>query len=111
MATKHRGKAAQAAWAAKQGEKLTRARENYKPDAAIREAEADEGWVLEQAAKRKRAPGAGRKPLAASPDDPTQRQDVTMPASLWDRARALGNGNASAGIRIALDAKKMPSSK
>lgn len=103
-----RGKAAQAAYAKKQGEKMIRARGNWNPDAAKREAEADEAWVLEQAAKRKRAPGAGRKPLAASPDDPTQRQDVTMPASLWARARELGDGNASAGIRIALDAKKMP---
>jgi len=59
MATKHRGKAAQAAWAAKQGEKLTRARESFNPEAATREAEADEAWVLEQAAKRKRAPGGG----------------------------------------------------
>ena len=50
---------------------------------------------------RKRAPGGGRKPLAA-PDDPTERQDVTMPASYWAKARALGDGNASAGIRVAL---------
>ena len=52
-------------------------------------------------AKRKRAPGGGRKPLA-SPDDPTERQDVTMPASLWVKARKLGDGKASVGIRIAL---------
>ena len=52
-------------------------------------------------APRKRAPGAGRKPLA--PDDPTERQDVTMPASYWAKARTLGDGNASAGIRVALD--------
>lgn len=53
-------------------------------------------------APRKRAPGGGRKPLAST-DDPTQRQDVTMPASYWAKARELGDGNASAGIRVALD--------
>lgn len=65
------------------------------------EAQADEAWV------RKRAPGAGRKSLAG-PDDPTIEQAVTMPASLWAKARELG-GTASAGIRLALNAKKMPS--
>lgn len=59
-------------------------------------------------AKRKRAPGGGRKPLSAAPDDPTERQDVTMPASYWAKARTLGDGNASAGIRAALTRADTP---
>lgn len=101
MATKHRGKAAQAKYAAKQGEKIARARANFNMESSMRDADRDHEYVLEQAAKRKRAPGGGRKPLAST-DDPTQRHDVTMPVSLWDKARELGDGNASAGIRRAL---------
>lgn len=97
----NRGKAAQAIHARKLGDKINRARENFSPEKNNREAEADEAWVLEQAAKRKRAHGGGRKPLATA-DDPTERQDVTMPASLWAKARELGNGKASVGIREAL---------
>lgn len=54
------------------------------------------------APKRKRAPGAGRKPL--SDREPTGRHAVTMPDSYWEASRDLGDGNVSAGIRKALEA-------
>jgi len=97
MATKHRGKAAQAAWAAKQGEKLIRARENWNPDAATREAVADEAWVLAHA-----KPARLGRPVTAP--EPRRSRQIMLSDSELAIARRLGNGNASAGIRAALDA-------
>lgn len=50
---------------------------------------------------RKRAPGGGRKPL--DPNDPTRREQITMPESYWAKAKQVGDGNTSRGIRRALD--------
>lgn len=96
MATKHRGKAAQAAWAAKQGEKIQRARANYDPDAATREAERDHEYVLDQAAARR---PLGRPVTAPAPRKPRQ---VMLSDAEADTARRLGDGNLSEGVRKAL---------
>ena len=45
--------------------------------------------------------GAGRKQL--SPDCATVYIDISLPADLHNKARRIGNGNISEGIRIALD--------
>ncbi len=96
MATKHRGKAAQAKYAAKQGEKIQRARQNWDGDAATREAERDHEWVLEQAAKRR---PVGRPTITGETLKVVQ---VRLTTDQIATARRLGNGNASAGIRRAL---------
>lgn len=44
--------------------------------------------------------GAGRKPLA---DEPTVEGTISLPQSLDAKAKRLGNGNRSAGIRLALE--------
>lgn len=44
--------------------------------------------------------GAGRPPLSAAP---TVRVTVTLPAPLAARLKALGEGNASRGVRRLLD--------
>ncbi len=93
MATKHRGKAAQAAYAKKQGEKMQRARENYNPEAAKREAEADHDYVLAQAR-------LGRPTLTG---ETLTVQQVRLTAAQIATARRLGAGNLSAGVRAALD--------
>ena len=93
MATKHRGKAAQAAWAAKKGEKISRARENWNPEAAKRAAETDHERCIERAK-------AGRPPL----DGTAKRaHSIHMTADHIATARRLGNGNISAGVRLALE--------
>ncbi len=106
MPTKHRGKAAQAAYAKKQAEKISRARANWKPDDSadrdlehIREtvAEARERGVTVATVIR------GRPPLDGETKTVTQ---VRLTAAQLDTARRLGDGNASAGIRRALDAEK-----
>ena len=45
--------------------------------------------------------GAGRKQL--SPDCATVYIDIGLPADLHNKARRIGNGNVSEGIRLALD--------
>jgi len=45
-------------------------------------------------------PGAGRKPLA---DEPTIDGTISLPTSLDAKAKRLGDGNRSAGIRKALE--------
>ena len=46
-------------------------------------------------------PGAGRKPLMV--DEPTIEGTISLPASLDVKAKRLGDGNRSAGIRKALE--------
>lgn len=48
-------------------------------------------------------PGAGGVKPALSADEPTVRATITLPASLLERLRELGNGNVSRGVRILLD--------
>lgn len=96
MSTKHRGKAAQTKYAAKMGEKISRARANYNPDAATREAERDHEWVLEQAAIRR---PVGRPAVLPA----SHRLTVNLTADQIATAQRLGNGNASAGVRNALE--------
>ena len=45
--------------------------------------------------------GAGRKPV--SPEG-TQMKSVKLTAAQWERARRIGGGNATEGLRRALDA-------
>ena len=45
--------------------------------------------------------GQGRKPLDA--DDPTERHNLTAPASIWRLLERLGDGNRSEGLRILRD--------
>lgn len=45
-------------------------------------------------------PGAGRKPLT---DEPTIEGTISLPFSLDAKAKRLGDGNRSAGIRKALE--------
>lgn len=46
-------------------------------------------------------PGAGRKPLADN--EPTIEGTITLPSSLDAKAKRIGAGNCSAGIRKALE--------
>jgi len=46
-------------------------------------------------------PGAGRKPLMVN--EPTIKGTISLPASLDVKAKRLGDGNRSAGIRKALE--------
>jgi hypothetical protein len=96
MATKHRGKAAQAKHAAKLGEKITRARANFNPESATREAEANHEYVIEQA--RLRRP-AHRPPVLP---EGCRRVTVNLTPAEIETARKLGQGNLSAGVRKAL---------
>lgn len=48
-------------------------------------------------------PGAGRPPLDDDPANPTERHTITLPANVWRRIEALGEGNRSAGIRTLID--------
>jgi hypothetical protein len=45
--------------------------------------------------------GAGRPQLSL--DCATVHIDISMPADLHNKARSIGNGNVSEGVRIALD--------
>lgn len=42
----------------------------------------------------------GRNPIG---DEPMKRRQIQIPNALWEKARSLGDGNASAGIRKALE--------
>jgi vacuolar-type H+-ATPase subunit I/STV1 len=110
MATKHRGKAAQAAYARKQAEKIARYRENFNIEAAEREAERDHEDILATVAEARergvtvatviREQRLGRPPL----DGETKTvQQVRLTAAQLATARRLGDGNASEGIRRALE--------
>ena len=52
-----------------------------------------------------RAPGGGRHP---DHNEPTKSGSITLTPTQWAKARRLGDGNASAGVRLALDAAPDP---
>jgi len=98
MDIKHRGKAAQAAWAKKNGEKIAKARENYNIESAKREIELDAEYCAEKAKSR-----MGRPRIS---DAPMLSKVVTVTAKHVAIAKRIGDGNVSAGVRAALEAWK-----
>lgn len=101
MATKHRGKAAQAAWAKKNGEKIAKARENYNIESAKREIELDAEYCAEKA-----------KAQVGRPNElgDTKRVSINLTpehVAIAKRiGKLIGNGSLSAGVRAALEAER-----
>ena len=58
-------------------------------------------WLRELGTWGGSRPGAGRPRLA---DEPTTEATILLPASLDTKAQRIGDGNRSAGIRLALEA-------